>query len=122
MPHTEAVVDLAGQSVVLAYSNAAAEYEALRRRAIVVDRSHRGRIRFTGAKASDVLTGLVTNDVGALAVGQGQYAAALSAKGKLVADLRVLRTEDGYLTDVSARARDRWSGIVRKYVNPRLAK
>jgi folate-binding protein YgfZ len=122
MPNTEAVVDVAGHAVVLTYSNVAAEYEALRRRAVVVDRSHRGRMRFTGAKTSEVLTGLLTNDVGALAAGQGQYAGALNAKGKVVADLRVLRVEDSYLTDVSARARDGWHGIVRKYVNPRLAK
>jgi folate-binding protein YgfZ len=122
MSPTEAIVDLAGQSVVLTYSNVAAEYEALRRRAIVVDRSHRGRMRFAGAKAADVLTGLLTNDVGALSAGQGQYAAALSAKGKVVADVRLLRIDDDYLTDVSPRARDGWHGIVRKYVNPRLAK
>ena len=122
MSPTEAIVDLAGQSVVLTYSNVAAEYEALRRRAIVVDRSHRGRMRFVGAKAADVLTGLLTNDVGALSAGQGQYAAALSAKGKVVADVRLLRIDDDYLTDVSPRARDGWHGIVRKYVNPRLAK
>jgi folate-binding protein YgfZ len=122
MPHTEAIVDVAGQPVVLSYSSAAAEYEALRRRAIAVDRSHRGRMRFTGAKAADVLTGLLTNDVGALAAGQGQYAAALTAKGKVVADLRVLRDDDTYLTDVSPRARDGWAAIVRKFVNPRLAK
>ena len=122
MSPTEAIVDLAGQSVVLTYSNVAAEYEALRRRAIVVDRSHRGRMRFAGAKAADVLTGLLTNDVGALSAGQGQYAAALSAKGKVVADVRLLRIDDDYLTDVAPRARDGWHGIVRKYVNPRLAK
>lgn len=122
MPHTEAVVDLAGQPVVLTYTNVAAEYDALRRRAVVVDRSHRGRMRFTGAKAADVLTGLLTNDVDALTAGQGQYAAALSAKGKVVADMRVLRIDDSYVTDVSARAREGWHSIVRKYVNPRLAK
>jgi folate-binding protein YgfZ len=118
----DALTELAGQNVVLAYSNLAAEYEALRRRAIVVNRSHRARMRFAGARASDVLTGLVTNDVGALAPGQGQYAAALTAKGRIVADLRILRLDDSYLTDTPARARDGWHGIVRKYVNPRLAK
>ena len=41
MVQTEASVELAGQNVVLAYTGAAAEYEALRRRAIVVNRSHR---------------------------------------------------------------------------------
>lgn len=122
MVQTEASVDLAGQSVVLTYSSAAAEYEALRRRAIVVNRSHRGRLRFTGEKAADVLTGLLTNDVHALSPGQGQYAAALTAKGRIVADMRLLRTADAFITDVSPRARDAWQAVVRKYVNPRLAK
>lgn len=122
MASTQASVELGGQNVVLAYSSAATEYEALRRRAIVVNRSHRGRMRFTGEKAVDVLTGLVTNDVGALGAGQGQYAAALTAKGRIVVDLRLIRTDDGFITDVPARARDAWSAIVRKYVNPRLAK
>jgi folate-binding protein YgfZ len=122
MASTEASVELGGQNVVLTYSSAASEYEALRRRAIVVNRSHRGRMRFTGEKAADVLTGLVTNDVGALGQGQGQYAAALTAKGRIVADMRLIRGEDGFITDVSARASDAWSAIVKKYVNPRLAK
>ena len=115
-------IQLAGQSVVLTYSNVGTEYEALRRRAIVVDRSHRGRMRFTGAKAADVLTGLVTNDVAVLAPGQGQYAVALSPKGKIVADMRILRTETDFITDASPRSREAWSAVVKKYVNPRLSK
>ena len=120
--HTETMIDLAGQAVVLTYSSVAAEYEALARRAIVVNRSHRGRMRFTGPKTADVLTGLVTNDVGALAAGQGQYAAALTPKGKIIADLRILRFEDSHLTDASPRSRDGWANVVRKYVNPRLSR
>jgi len=122
MVQTEALVDLAGQPVVLTYSSVAAEYEAIRRRAIVVNRSHRARMRFAGAKAAEVLTGLVTNDVTALTPGQGQYAAALTPKGKVVADLRILALEDGFLTDAPPRARDGWNAVVRKFVNPRLAK
>jgi tRNA-modifying protein YgfZ len=122
MLHSVSHTDLAGQSVVLTYSSVAAEYDALRRRAIVVNRSHRARMRFHGAKAADVLTGLLTNDVTALTAGHGQYAAALTAKGKVVADLRVLCLEDGFLTDTSPRARDGWHGVVKKYVNPRLAR
>lgn len=122
MAAVETKVEIAGQSVVLTYSNVAAEYEALRRRAIVVDRNHRGRMRFSGAKAAEVLTGLLTNDTQAIVPGQGLYAAALSAKGKVVSDLRVLRTETDFITDASPRSRDGWSGIVKKYVNPRLAK
>ena len=122
MSSTTTTLEIAGQRVVLTYSNVGAEYEALRRRAIVVDRSHRGRMRFAGPKAADVLTGLVTNDVAALAVGQGQYAVALSPKGKIVSDMRVLRTETDFITDASPRSREGWNAIVRKYVNPRLSK
>ena len=118
---TETMIDLAGHPVVLAYSSVGAEYEAIGRRAIVVNRSHRSRMRFTGPKAAEVLTGLVTNDVGALTPGQGQYAAALTPKGKVIADLRILRFEDSVLVDTSARAREGWASVVRKYVNPRLA-
>lgn len=122
MDGVEALVELAGQNVVLTYSGVDTEYEALHRRAIVVNRSHRARMKFSGDKAAEVLTGLVTNDVTGLPGGQGQYAAALTAKGKVVADLRILHLEDGYLTDVSPRAREGWFGVVRKYVNPRLSK
>ncbi len=122
MAQSETMVDVAGQPVVLTYSSVADEYAAIARRAIVVNHGHRARMRFTGPKVADVLTGLVTNDVGALSVGQGQYAAALTPKGKVAADLRIFRFEDSFLTETSARARDGWTGIVRKYVNPRLAK
>jgi tRNA-modifying protein YgfZ len=122
MPQIETLVEVAGRSVVLTYSSLVAEYGALRRRAIVVNRSHRARIRFVGDKAATVLTGLVTNDVSALAPGQGQLAVALTAKGKVLADVRILRLEDAFITDTSPRARDNWQGIVKKYVNPRLSK
>jgi len=87
--------DVGGRSVVLAYGSVAAEYEALHTRAAVFDRSHRGRLRVKGPRAAEMVTGLVTNDVSALAPGQGCYAAALTAKGKIVADVRVFVEEDG---------------------------
>ena len=40
-------------------------------------------------KAAELVTGMVTNDVSSLLPGEGQYAAALTAKGKIVADLRI---------------------------------
>src|SRR5688572_2740303 len=114
MTQVESTIELAGQPVVLTYSGVETEYEALRRRAIVVNRNHRGRMLFTGDTAADVLTGLVTNDVGALHAGQGQYAVALTAKGKVVSDLRILRLDEGFLTDASARSREGWTSVVRK--------
>src|SRR3954467_2894985 len=88
-----AVAEIGGRSVVLSYAGVATEYEALHRHAVVFDRSHRGRLRVSGAKAAEVLTGLVTNDVAALTPGQGQYAAALTPKGKIIADMRIFREE-----------------------------
>lgn len=116
-----AIGEIGGRSVVLSYAGVATEYEALRQHAVVFDRSHRGRLRLTGEKAGEMLTGLVTNDVGALAPGQGQYAAALTPKGKIIADLRVFREENAYLVDAPPRASEGWLGTIRKYVNPRLA-
>ena len=75
-----------------------------------------------GPKAMDVLNGLVTNDVSRVAPGGGCYAAALTAKGKIVADLRIFAREGDYVVDTSAAAGPGWAEILRKYVNPRLAK
>ena len=96
-------------------------YDALRAGAIVLDRSDRGRWRFTGPKAAETLTGLVTNDVLALQPGEGLYAAALTAKGKIVADLRILRDGDDYLVDTGPAAAAGWRAMTRKFVNPRVA-
>ena len=60
----------------------------------LVDRSERGKLALTGAQAKELLSGQVTNDIEALSPGAGCYAALLTNKGKMVADLRVLDTDD----------------------------
>lgn len=80
-------------------------------------------ISFRGDKAADALNGLVTNDVAALQAGELLYAAALSPKGKVIADMYVLRVDETtFLTSVSLAAAEGWLALARKYVNPRLAK
>lgn len=100
----------------------AREEAALRESAIVVARTDRRRWRVVGPKAMDVLNGLVTNDVTGVVPGSGCYAAALTAKGKILADLRIFARDDDYLVDTSAAAGAGWAEVLRKYVNPRLAK
>jgi folate-binding protein YgfZ len=73
---------------------ATAEYELLREDAGLVDRSDRAKLRLTGGEAAEFLQGQVTNDVEALTPGTGCYAALLNHKGKLRADMRVLRGDD----------------------------
>ncbi|MGH2898117.1 MAG: YgfZ/GcvT domain-containing protein, partial [Solirubrobacteraceae bacterium] len=117
----ERTQEIGGQNVVLTYADVRAEYDALRTGAIVVDRSHRGRIRFIGEKSGEALTGLVTSDVLALHPGHGQYGAALTAKGKIVADVRIFAGAGWYLVDTAPRAWTALMAMVKKYVNPRVA-
>lgn len=98
------------------------EYAALRGGAGVVDRSARLRMLVGGAQAAETLTGLVTNDVGALHPGSGLYAAALTTKGKVISDVRVFARTDDLLLDTPASAGPGFAAMIRKYVNPRLAK
>ena len=112
---------IAGQSVVLHYGDVAAEYAALRSRAMLVDRSARDRLIVKGPRAAELIAGLVTNDVQALTPGHGQYAAALTPKGKIVADVRIFARDGSLLIDAPPRAREGWQAMIKKYINPRLA-
>ena len=73
---------------------AATEYELLTDRVGLVDRSARGKLLVAGEGAAEFLQGQLTNDVEALAPGTGCYAALLTHKGKIQADMRVLRGLD----------------------------
>jgi folate-binding protein YgfZ len=68
-----------------------AQYRQLKEECGVVDRSDRGKLIVSGGEAAEYLQGQLTNDVEALAPGEGQYAALLDRKGHMQADMRVLR-------------------------------
>ncbi len=68
-----------------------AQYRQLREECGLLDRSERGKLLVSGADAAEYLQGQLTNDVEALAAGEGQYAALLDRKGHMQADMRVLR-------------------------------
>lgn len=121
MTNPATLTEIGGQDVVVSYADVNAEYDALRSGAIVVDRSHRGRMRLFGPKAAEALTGLVTNDVIGIQPGHGQYGAALSAKGRIVADIRVFGSHESYLVDTPPRASTAFVSMVKKYVNPRVS-
>ncbi len=95
---------------------------------LLFDRSDRLRMQFTGPKAAESLTGLVTNDVLSLRGGDGQYACALTNKGRVIADVRIFATESeagqvtALLVDTGAAAGPGFAAMIRKYVNPRTAK
>ena len=82
-----------------------AQYRQLREECGLLDRSGRGKLLFKGPEAAEYLQGQLTNDIEALDVGGGCYAALLDRKGHMQADMRVLRlTEDEVWVDTEAEA------------------
>jgi folate-binding protein YgfZ len=65
-------------------------YAAMTQGAALVDRSATGKLALTGPEAKAFLNGQVSNEIEELEPGTGCYAALLTPKGKMLADLRVL--------------------------------
>src|SRR3954454_10167584 len=78
-------------------TSATSAYRALTEGAGLLDRSELGKLALTGGQAAELLNGQVSNDVEALVPGTGCYATLLTTKGKMLGDLRVLRTGDELL-------------------------
>ena len=72
-------------------------YVAMTEGVALVDRSDSGKLALTGPEAKAFLNGQVSNEIEALEVGSGCYAALLTHKGKMLADLRVIDTRDELL-------------------------
>jgi folate-binding protein YgfZ len=68
-----------------------AQYRQLREECGLLDRSERGMLVARGPDAAEFLHGQLTNEVEALAPGEGCYAALLDRKGHIQSDMRVLR-------------------------------
>ena len=68
-----------------------AQYRQLREECGLLDRSARGKLLVDGPEGGEYLQGQLTNDIEALAPGEGCYAALLDRKGRMQGDMRVLR-------------------------------
>src|SRR5437763_17185587 len=69
-------------------------YVAMTQGVALVDRSESGKLALTGPDAKAFLNGQVSNEIEALQPGGGCYAALLTHKGKMLADLRVIDTQN----------------------------
>lgn len=72
------------------------EHRAVREAAGMLDRSARGKLALSGDDAAEFLNGQVSNDVDSLTPGSGCYATLLTPKGRMLADLRILRPADPF--------------------------
>jgi folate-binding protein YgfZ len=83
-----------------------AQYRQLREECGLVDRA-RGGIAVIGPDGAEYLQGQLTSDVESLEVGDGQYSALLDRKGKMQADMRVLRAgAEEILLDTEPETKD----------------
>jgi folate-binding protein YgfZ len=92
-----------------------AEQDVLRTGCGVIDRSERGKLALAGSDAKAFLNGQVTNDVESLEPGRGCYAAFLTAKGKMLGDLRVLDLGDELWLDTERAALQDLFDMIRRY-------
>ncbi len=92
-----------------------AEYRAVTEGCGLLDRSERGKLALSGAGAKEFLQGQVTNDVAALSAGHGCYAALLTPKGKMLADLRILDAGDELLLDTERVALQELFNVIRRF-------
>lgn len=86
---------------------AATEYSTVRDGgAGLIDLSSRGRILVSGAEVVMFLNGLITNDMKTLAVNSWMPAVFPNVQGRLLAGVRVIHRDDGFLIDTESATRD----------------
>jgi folate-binding protein YgfZ len=94
----------------------AAQYRAVREAAGVIDRSSIGKAEVEGRDRASFLQGMLSNDVKALAPGQGRAAAFLDAHGKVMALLRVYALADRLLLELPPGLTQKTLLLLDKYL------
>jgi folate-binding protein YgfZ len=83
---------------------------------MLFDLSDRAKFNVTGADRVRFLNGQLTNDVLSLRPGSAIYACALTAKGKLCADLFVAATQESHFLDAEVVLRESLAARLEKYI------
>jgi len=98
------LVERDGWLLAAHFGDSAREYATVRSTAGFIDLSHRGLLQFTGPDRFSYLQGMLSNDLRLLKPAQGQDAAILNQQGKVLADVRVLCSENSFYLDF-------WEGL-----------
>ena len=100
-----------------------AEYAAARETAVVIERTDRSLIRVYGRDPVRMIQGLVSNDVAGADASRAPYAAVLSPKGRMIADLCVIRQPDGeLLLELDTAALPGMLAHLKKFLPPVFAR
>ena len=104
------------------YGDPAGEYAAARGGAVLVDRPDRGVLRVFGRDPVRMVHGLVSNDVVALEPGGSVYAVMLTPKGRLLADLHIIRRAEDLLLEADVAVLPAIRENLAHYVPPLFAR
>lgn len=93
------------------------EYSAVRDGgAGLIDLSSRGRILVSGSEAVMFLNGLITNDIKSLALNSWMPAAFANVQGRLLAAVRIVHREDGFLIDTEGSTREAVMKLIDRFM------
>lgn len=81
----------------------------------LIDLSARGRILVSGSEAVMFLNGLITNDMKSLAVNSWMPAAFANVQGRLLAGVRIIHREDGFLIDTEESTREAVMKLIERF-------
>lgn len=109
-------LEINGREAVGDYGDVAAEYSALTESNGIIDLSFRARLCVLGTDRVKFLNGQVTNNVKDLRVGEGCYAALVSAKGKIQSDLHIYILENEILLDFEPGLTETVQQRLEKYI------
>ena len=98
----------------LTVPNGAAGYAALKKDAALVDFPDRRVLRLSGRDPVGMLNAVLTNEVPE-ETGLGAYALLLNPKGRIQADLRVLRRGDAVLVDTGPEGAAAAAEVLGRY-------
>ena len=91
------------------------EYSAVRDGAGLIDLSARGRILVSGSEAVMFLNGLITNDMKSLALNWWMHAAFANVQGRLLAAVRIVHCEDGFLIETEEATREAVMKLIERF-------
>jgi aminomethyltransferase len=101
------MVPFAGWLMPVQYTSIVEEHQAVRNNVGIFDISHMGQLIVDGVGAREWLNTMLTNNVGKLDVGTGQYTFLLNGRGGIIDDLIVYRiAEQKFLLVVNAARTD----------------
>ncbi|MBI3316648.1 MAG: aminomethyl transferase family protein [Candidatus Omnitrophica bacterium] len=92
------------------------EYHAVRKAVGLIDQSYRGKIEVTGKDRAAFLHRMLSNDIQNLGLGNGCYAALLTATGKILMDMNVLVFANSILLGVDMGMEKRLISHLNKYL------